>query len=168
MENLCTDIEELLSKRHDNGGDLWATQDKKICKGGPFSTLGSTLILSELTPINSLILKEIAELIFSTWREDGRLQIAPRGAIYPCHTAGVARILCRLGYVSDIRLKKTLNHMLDIQHIDGGWRCNTYKYGRGPETVYSNPGTTLEVLYIFKYTPYLNNDKRLDKAVDFY
>ena len=162
-----SDIKEIIAKRYDNGGDLWATPDKRIGKGGPFSTLGSALILTELGFITSPLMKDTAELILSLWREDGRFQIAPRCAIYPCHTAGTARILCRLGYATDIRLKKTFNHLLEIQHNDGGWRCNTCKFGRGAETFFSNPGTTLEVLDTFRFTPFLNNDTHLDNAVEF-
>lgn len=162
-----SDIKEIIAKRYDNGGDLWTTPDKRVGKGGPFSTLGSALMLAELGLTTSPLLKDVAELILSLWKEDGRFQIAPKGAIYPCHTAGTARILCRMGYATDNRLEKTFNHLLKIQHHDGGWRCNTYKFGRGPETAFSNPGTTLEALDAFRFTNFLNNDKRLDKAVEF-
>jgi hypothetical protein len=162
-----SDIEAIIAKRYDNGADLWATPDKRICKGSPFSTIGSALMLTELGLTATPIMKDTAELIISLWREDGRFQIAPKGTIYPCHTAGIARVLCRLEYTSDSRLKKTFDHLLKIQHNDGGWRCNTYKFGRGPETAFSNPGTTLEVLDAFKFTHFLNNDERLDKAVEF-
>jgi hypothetical protein len=165
-EQYRSDIDAIIAKRHDNGDDLWATPDKKIGKGGPFSTLGSALMLSELGLNETSILKDTTALILSLWREDGRFKISPTGAIYPCHTAGAARVLCHLGHASDARLKKTYDHLFGIQHHDGGWRCNTYKYGRGPETAFSNPGTTLEVLDVFRYTQYLNNDMRLDKAVE--
>ena len=166
-EQYNSDIEAILAKRYDNGGDLWATPDKRIGKGGPFSTLGSALMLTELGLTGTPIMKDTAELILSLWREDGRFQIAPKSAIYPCHTAGTARVLCRMGYAADSRLKRTFDHLLDIRHDDGGWRCNTFKYGRGPETMYSNPGTTLEALDAFRFTHFLNKDKSLDKAVEF-
>lgn len=162
-----SDIKLIIAKRYDNGSDLWATPDKRIGKGGPFSTIGSALMLTELGLENTSLLKDTAELILSLWREDGRFQIAPKSAIYPCHTAGIARVLCRLGYTNDQRLQRTFQHLLEIQHNDGGWRCNTYKYGRGPETDYSNPGTTLEALDAFKFTHFLNKDDRLDRAVEF-
>jgi hypothetical protein len=162
-----SDIEAIIARRYDNGADLWATPDKRIGKGGPFSTLGSALMLAELGLTATPIMKDTAELILSLWREDGRFQIAPKGAIYPCHTAGTARVLCHMEHTADNRLKKTFDHLLKIQHDDGGWRCNTYKYGRGPETDYSNPGTTLEALGAFRFTHFLNNDERLDKAVEF-
>ena len=161
-----SDIKSIIAKRYDNGADFWATPDKRICKGSPFSTLESVLMLTELESTSTSIMEEAADLILSLWREDGRFQIAPKSAIYPCHTAGVARVLCRLGYTYDDRLQKTFDHLLKIQHDDGGWRCNTYKFGRGSETEYSNPGTTLAALDAFRFTPLLNKDVRLDRAAD--
>ncbi len=161
-----TDIEAIIAKRYDNGADLWTTPDKRIFKGAPFSTLESMLMLSELEPNSTTIMEDTTELILSLWRDDGRFQIAPKGAIYPCHTANVARVLCRLGYANDSRLKKTFEQLMEIQHADGGWFCNTYKFGRGPETAFSNPGTTLAVLDAFRFTHLLNKDERLDKAVE--
>ena len=163
-----SDVKAILARRYDNGGDLWATQDKRLGVGSPFSTLECALMLSELGMDRSEpILKETTEFILSSWREDGRFRLSPKGAIYPCHTAGTARILCRLGYASDTRLKKTFAHLFEIQHSDGGWRCNTYKFGRGPETAFSNPGPSLEALDAFRFTNFLNLDTRLDKAVEF-
>jgi len=161
-----SDIEAIIAKRYDNGADLWTTADKRICKGFPFSTLESVLMLTELELASTPIMDNAAELILSLWRNDGRFQIAPKGAIYPCHTAGVARVLCRLGYTNDSRLKKTFDQLLETQHDDGGWRCNTYKFGRGPETAFSNPGTTLAALDAFRFTHFLNKDERLDRAVE--
>ncbi len=161
-----SDIEAIIAKRYDNGADLWTTPDKRTYKGTPFSTLESVLMLTELELTATPIMKDAAELILSLWREDGRFQIVPKSAIYPCQTAGAARVLCRLGYTSDNRLKKTFDQLLEIQHGDGGWHCNTYKFGRGPETAFSNPGTTLAVLDAFRFTHFLNKDERLDKAVE--
>ena len=161
-----SDIEAIISKKYDNGSDLWTTPDKRICKGSPFSTVESLLMLSELGATDLPIVKDAADLIFSLWRKDGRFQIAPKTAIYPCHTAGVARVLCRLNYTQDSRLKKTFEHLMQTQHDDGGWRCNTFKFGRGSETVFSNPGTTLLALDAFRFTDYLNKEARLDMAVE--
>ncbi len=162
------DAEAILAKRYDNGGDLWTTPDKRIGKGSPFCTGYCALMLLELgmDPAEP-ILKETSALILSLWRDDGRFKIFPKGAIYPCHTVGTARILCRLGYPSDSRLKKTFDHLLEIQYDDGGWRCKKFSYGRGPETEFSNPGTTLEALDAFRFTHFLNQDEHLDKAVEF-
>lgn len=161
-----SDVEAIIAKRFDNGADLWATPDRRIYKGAPFSTFGSVLMLAELESTSSAIMKDAGELMLSLWKEDGRFQIAPQSAIYPCQTANVARVLCRLGYSNDSRLITTFNHLLEIQHDDGGWRCNTYKFGRGEETAFSNPGTTLAALDAFRFSLFLNNEKRLDKAVE--
>ncbi|MFZ5940224.1 MAG: prenyltransferase [Bacteroidota bacterium] len=163
----ASDIQKVLDHRFDQGADLWTTPDKRLVKGGVFSTLGSAMILTELGQTGTALMKETAGLILGTWRDDGRFRLSPGGAIYPCHTAGAARVLCRLGYADDDRLKRTFQHLLDIQHDDGGWKCSTYKFGRGPETVFSNPGTTLEALDAFRYTPLLHSEPRLRPAVEF-
>jgi hypothetical protein len=113
------------------------------------------------------IISDIAGLLFKTWRPDGRFKISPSGAIYPCQTIGMARVLCHLGYSADDRLKKTFEHLMDIQEKDGGWICNKYSFGRGPETRYSNPGPTLEALDALRFSDYFQNNKLLDDAVEF-
>ena len=162
------DVRTLVAKRHDNGGDFWATADGRWGAGSPFSTFDCTLMLSELgLKRDDPIMKGAAEVLFNTWRDDGRFQPAPNAAIYPCHTANAARVLCRLGYARDRRLKKTLEYLLDTQHDDGGWRCNKAKLGRGEETDASNPGTTLAALDAFRFSPLLNTNKRLNRATKF-
>ena len=163
-----SDIEEILSHRHDNGADLWTTPDKRLIKGSPFSTLESVTYLLELgmKPTEPL-LEETAELIFSTWEKDGRFKLYPKGSIYPCQTINVANTLCKMGYSDDIRLQKTFQHLLNTQHTDGGWRCNKFGFGRGPETEYSNPFPTLIALDAFRFSSYFNKELALDKAVDF-
>jgi len=162
------DLEAILAKRYDNGWDFWTTPDKRLSKGGPFSTLGSALLLLELGmgPSDPLLV-EVAGLIFSAWREDGRFKLSPDGAIYPCHTINAANVLCRLGYAADGRLQKTFSHLFEIQQGDGGWRCNKFSFGRGPETEFSNPGPTLTALNAFRFTGFLNQEPALDRAVDF-
>jgi hypothetical protein len=152
-EQYQADVEAILARRYDGGADLWTTPDKRLIKGSPFSALDSALLLLELgmNPSDP-ILKGIAELFFSSWREDGRFKLYPQGAIYPCHTIIAADLLCRLGYASDPRLRKTFAHLLDIQHSDGGWRCKKFSFGRGPETEFSNPGPTLTALNAFRFT----------------
>lgn len=164
----ASDVEAILSHRYDNGGDLWTTPDKRLLKGAPFSTLESVLFLLELgmEPTDPL-LKEAAELFFSTWLEDGRFKMYPNGSIYPCQTIHAANALCHMGYASDARLQKTFQHLLDIQYTDGGWRCNKFSFGRGPETEYSNPFPTLNALSAFRFSDYLNKEPALDRAVDF-
>lgn len=162
------DVKAIIAKRYDNGGDYWASADRRLAVGNPFSTIGCVLMLNELgVDLSNPILKGATELILKTWREDGRFKLAPSGTLYPCYTATTARILCRLGYANDSRLKQTFNHLLEIQHNDSGWRCKKFSFGRGPETEFSNPGPTLEALDAFRFTPLLNQDERLDKAVEF-
>ncbi|HWQ42281.1 MAG TPA: prenyltransferase [Desulfosporosinus sp.] len=163
-----SDIEAIIAKRHDNGGDYWATPDRRLIKGSPFTTLDCAYILSELGMDRSEpVLKETADLILSSWREDGRFKLSPQGAIYPCHTINAARTLCHLGYASDSRLKRTFDHLWEIQHSDGGWRCNKFSFGRGPETEFANPGPTLAALDAFRFTHFLNINESLDQAVEF-
>lgn len=163
-----SDIEAIIAKRYDNGGDYWATPDWRLIKGSPFTTLDCAYILSELGMDRSEpVLKETADLILSSWREDGRFKLSPQGAIYPCHTINAARTLCHLGYASDSRLKRTFDHLLEIQHSDGGWRCNKFSFGRGPETEFANPGPTLAALDAFRFTLFLNINESLDQAVEF-
>ncbi len=52
-----------------------------------------------------------------------------------------------------------------MQYADGGWRCNKFSFGRGPETESSNPFPTLIALNAFRFSDYLN--RALDRAVDF-
>lgn len=163
-----SDVEAILSHRYDNGADYWTTHDKRLIKGSPFSTLDSILYLLELgmEPTEPL-LKECANIILSTWREDGSFKLYPQGSIYPCHTANAANVLCHMGYACDARLQKTFQHLLNTQYNDGGWRCNKFSFGRGPETEYSNPFPTLTVLNAFRFSDYLNKEPALDRAVDF-
>ncbi|QSX09613.1 prenyltransferase [Alkalibacter rhizosphaerae] len=157
-----------MEKRFDLGWDYWTTPDKRLTKGGVFSAIGSTLMLLELSvDRESDLMKELSELFFSCQREDGRFKLSPNGAIYPCHTIYATNALCHLGQGSDERLRKTYEHLFQIQYGDGGWRCNKFSYGRGPETEFSNPGTTLHALNAFRFTKYLNHSKELDKAVEF-
>lgn len=167
-EQYLSDVETILSHRYDQGADLWTTPDKRLLKGAPFSTLESVLFLLELgMEPHEPLLQEAAALIFDAWREDGRFKLYPQGGIYPCHTAHAASMLCHLGYAADERLQKTFRHLLASQYADGGWRCNKFSFGRGPETAYSNPFPTLTALNAFRFSDYLNREPALDQAVDF-
>jgi len=162
------DIDEILSHRYDNGADYWTTPDNRLLKGTPFSAYSSALMLLELGMEPSFpILKTVAELFFNTWRPDGRFKAYPTGGILPCHTAYIASLLCRMGYPSDARIQKTFQYFLDTPYTDGGWRCNKFSFGRGPETEYSNSLPTLNALDAFRFSGYLNNAPALDKAVEF-
>ncbi|MCL2363181.1 MAG: prenyltransferase [Defluviitaleaceae bacterium] len=163
-----SDVDIILSHRHDLGADFWTTADKRLVKGSPFSCMDSALMLLELgMDSTDPILVAVADLFFSVWRADGRFKIYPSGGILPCHTAYAVSLMCRLGYATDERIQTTLRHLLDTPWDDGGWRCIKFSYGRGPETEYSNPLPTLNILDAFRHTAYLNNEPKLDRAVEF-
>lgn len=160
------DVRAIGARRHDNGADFWATPDGRWGKGSPFSTFDCVLLLTELgVKRTDPVLEGAAEQILAAWRDDGRFRSAPKGAIYPCHTANAARALCRLGRARDRRLKRTFEHLFEVQHDDGGWRCSKARMGLCAETDASNPGVTLSALDAFRFTPNVNKDKRLGKAV---
>lgn len=161
------DVQAILSHRHDNGGDLWATPDKRLIKGAPFTTLESVDMLLELgmEPDDSL-LEDAAALIWSTWQPDGRFRVYPKGGIYPCQTVAAAEVLCKLGYTHDKRMQVTCRHLLDTVYTDGGWRCGKFSFGRGPETEYSNPLPTLTALNVLRMAGF-GQEPALDRAVGF-
>ncbi len=35
-QQYLADVDAILAHRHDNGADLWATEDKRLLKGSPF------------------------------------------------------------------------------------------------------------------------------------
>jgi len=161
------DVDAVLARRHDNGADYWASADGRLGVGDPFSTLTSLLILHELKVGRTHeAIRGALQLILGAWRDDGRYRLAPSGTLYACSTAAAARVLCRFGYARDRRLERTLGHLLETQHDDGGWRCKKFSYGRGPETEFSNPGVTLPVLDVFRFTEHLNKNPCLDRAVE--
>lgn len=162
------DVEAILAHRFDGGADHWTTPDRRLLKGSPFSAYNSALMLLELgMEPSDPVLKAVADLFFSAWKADGRFQLYPQGGILPCHTAHAAYLLCSMGHQADPRLQRTFQHFLDTQHTDGGWRCNKFSFGRGPETAFSNALPTLTVLHAFRYTERLNREPALDRAVDF-
>ena len=166
-QKYAADVEAVLARRHDNDADFWATADGRLSVGDPFSTLTSLLVLHELkVPRTHEAVRGALQLVRAAQRDDGRYRLAPSGALYPCATAAAARVLCRFGHARDESLQRTLAHLLETQHDDGGWRCNKFSYGRGPETEFSNPGVTLPVLDVFRFTDHLNKNPALDKAVD--
>ncbi len=159
------DVDAILARRHDGGADYWATPDGRLLVGSPFTTLESLLLLHELkVPRSHEAVRGALAQIWQTWREDGRFRVAP-GAVYPCHTANAARILCRFGYARDRRMKRTIEHLLETAHDDGGWRCLKFSYGRGPETAFSNPGVTIFALDALRFSEHLH-DPGLHRAVE--
>ena len=161
------DMDKLLSTRHDNGADFWATPDGKIGIEKPISTLTALLVMSELKVEKSHeALQGAAELVLRSVRDDGRVRISPKGSIYPCHMALAAAALCRNGYEDEKRVKTVLKYLLTNRYEDGGWRCNKFLYGRGPETNFSNPAVTLMALDAFRCVGIHQGTKELDKAVE--
>jgi hypothetical protein len=163
-----SDIEAILARRHDQGGDYWTTPDRRLIKGGVWSAAEAAMMLLELgMDPSDPILQEVARLFFDAWREDGRFKLSPDGNILPCQTIIGANVLCHLGHAEDSRLQKSFHHLLETQHSDGGWRCKKFFFGKGPETEFSNPGPTLTALNAFRYTKLLNREPALDRAVEF-
>ncbi len=167
-ERYAADIAAILARQGDNGGALWATADRRLLKGAPFSTLECVDYLLELglSPADPP-LPAAVQLILGAWRPDGRFRVYPQGAIYPCQTIWAALTLCRLGYAGDERLQATFRQLLADRWADGGWRCNKFSYGRGPETEASNPHPTLLALGLFRYASGSAQENALDDAVEF-
>ncbi|HSL93062.1 MAG TPA: prenyltransferase [Bacillota bacterium] len=166
-EMYMADLDKLLSTRFDNGADFWATPDGRIGIERPFSTLTALLVMSELRVQKSHeAVLGAAELVLHAIRDDGRVRIAPKGSIYPCHTALAAAALCRNGDAGDERVQTVLRHLLANRFEDGGWRCNKFLFGRGPETDFSNPGVTLFALDAFRYAEMHEGIVDLDRAVE--
>jgi hypothetical protein len=160
-------MDKLLSTRHDNGADFWATPDGKIGIEKPISTLTALLVMSDLKVEKSHeALQGAAELVLQAVRDDGRVRISPKGSIYPCHMALTVAALCRNGYAGEKRVKTVLEYLLINRFEDGGWRCNKFLFGRGPETNYSNPAVTLMALDAFRCAGIHQGTKELDKAVE--
>ena len=167
-ERYAADIAAILARQGDNGGALWATADRRLLKGAPFSTLECVDYLLELglSPADPP-LPAAAQLILGAWRPDGRFRVYPQGAIYPCQTIWAALTLCRLGYAGDERLQATFRQLLADRWADGGWRCNKFSYGRGPETDASNPHPSLLAMDLFRYASGSAQENALDDAVEF-
>ena len=164
----ASDVASIVARRHDLGGDLWTTPDKRLLKGSPFNTLECVDYLLDLgLAPDEPVLGDAVELILSTWLPDGRFRLYPTGTPLPCQTAFAARVLCRAGRSGDPRVQTTLRHLLASQWDDSGWRCNRFPYGKGPETEHSNPHPTLQALDAFRLGGLANTDTRLDKAVEF-
>ena len=165
-----TDFDQILATRYDNGADFWATADGRLGIEKPISTLTALMISSELdVPGDHEAIQGAAELVLEAIRDDGRVQIAPKGAIYPCHTAHAVTGLCRNGYASHPRVQAALDYLLADRYEDGGWRCNKFIYGHGPETDKSNPGVTLLALDAFRLAGFNTGAQKvtdLDRAVE--
>lgn len=163
-----SDIDIILSKKTQFDYDYWTTKDLRLLKGSPFNAIEAPLYLAELgVSVADPLIQESIDLLFSVQRDDGRFKVYPTGGMYPCQTAFALTALCQLGQAEDPRLEKSFQYFLDTQQPDGGWKCNKYSFGRGPETEYSTPLTTLFVLKAFTYYPNYRCIAELDQAVDF-
>jgi hypothetical protein len=161
------DFDQILATRHNNGADFWATPDGRIGIDKPISTLTALMIMSDLgVPETHEVLLGAAELVLNACGKDGRVRIAPKGAIYPCQTAIAAAALCRNGFADDPRVRSMLNHLRSNRFEDGGWRCNKFSFGHGPETNHSNPGVTLVALDAFRCADMNQGSPDLDRAVE--
>ncbi len=165
---LDSDVRSVLSHRHDNGADFWATPDGRIYVGNPFSTISSLCILHELgVGAEHEAAAGDLELVRAACRDDGRIRVAPRAPLYPCYTAEAARALCRFGLGDDHAVLRTVSHFLESAEPTGGWRCSYTRFGRGPETEYASPGATLYVLDTLRFFPELREGNEIvDRAVE--
>lgn len=78
------DVAAIVARRHDNGGDFWATADGRVYVGIPFSTIASLAMLHELgVPTDHEAVQGGLELILGVCRDDGCIRVAPRGAPVP-------------------------------------------------------------------------------------
>jgi hypothetical protein len=163
-----SDVDTIVSHRHDLGDDCWTTPDRRWAKGAPFSAVECVGYLLELgvDPAEPLLAQTI-ELILATWRPDGHFHRYPGGSGQPCQTTMALKTLCRAGLTEHDRVQSALDHLLESQWLDSGWRCTSFPYGHGPETEHSNPHPTLMALDAFRHTVHLNREPKLDRAVEF-
>lgn len=167
QETRINKFEKLLSVRCSNGSDFWAAPDGRLGIEKPISTLTALLVMSELrVPKDHEALRGAAELVIRAVKRDGRVKIAPKGSIYPCHTALAAAALCRNGYCDKEESKLILSNLASDRHTDGGWRCKKFLYGKGPETEFSNPGVTLLALDAFRSASKEQELNEFDDAVE--
>ena len=163
------DLVLVLARRHDNGGDFWASEDGRIYVGNPYSTIGALGILHELgVPADNEAVAGALALLRESIREDGRIRVARRAPLYPCYTAEAARILCRFGEKRDGPLGRVVDYLLEAVHPTGGWRCSFSRFGKGPETECASPGATLYALDALRFLPeHLTGTPAVDDAVGF-
>ncbi|HSJ45123.1 MAG TPA: hypothetical protein VK923_10630 [Euzebyales bacterium] len=162
------DVAAIVARRHDNGGDFWATAEGRVYVGNPFSTIASLAMLHELgVPADHEAVQGGLELILDACRDDGRIRVAPKAPLYPCYTAEAARVLCRFGLADHPSVQRTMRYLLDSVHGTGGWRYNFTRFGRGPDTRYANPGATLYALDALRFgTEHRAGVVAIDHAVE--
>ena len=168
MSARAADVDRILARRNNNGGDFWASHDGRIYVGNPYSTISSLGMLHELdVGSDHEAVQGGLALILDACREDGRIRVAPKAPMYPCYTAEAARVMCRFGLTQHEALLRTVAYLVDNVHETGGWRCNFTRLGRGPETEVANPGATLNALDVLRFYPeYLSGVEAVDRAVE--
>ena len=166
MTGHASDIDAILSRRHDNGADYWATGDGRVYVGNPFSTIASLGMLHELgVGADHEAVAGGLELLVAAVRDDGRIRLAPKAPLYPCYTSEAARMLCRFGRTDAV--ERTVSYLLDNGHETGGWRCSFSRFGKGPETAFASPGATLYALDTLRFFTHLcDGNDVVDAAVD--
>ncbi len=167
--NRQADIQAILSRRHNNGADFWATADGRIYVGNPYSTIACLGMLHELgVDEDHEAVQGGLKLILDAVRDDGRIRVAPKTPMYPCYTAEAARMLCRFGLADNALVQSVVTYLTDSVHESGGWRCSFSRFGRGPETVCANPGATLYALDVLGWVrEFREGSLATDGAVDF-
>lgn len=166
--DLAEDVAAILTHRHDNGADFWASPEAKVYVGHPFSTIGALGMLHELgLDATHEAVAGGLDLLLEASRPDGRIRLGPKTPMYPCYTAEAARTLCRFGLAEHEVLARCFAYFLDAAHETGGWRCSFSRFGKGPETAFANPGATLFVLDALRFRPELRAGVAVvDAAVD--
>ena len=168
MNKYQADIDFIISKKQQFDYDYWTTSDLRLLKGSPYNAVTAPTYLVELgMGVSDPIIQDSVNLLFSVLRDDGRFKVYPTGAMYPCQTAIVLTALCRMGYANDKRLQKCYDYFKDTQEADGGWKCKKYSFGKGEETNYSTPLTTLYVLHAFLYKQGDEKYEELGRAIEF-
>ena len=168
MGAIQADVQVVLSHRHDNGADFWATPDGRIYVGTPLSTISSLGILHELgTGVDHEAVEGGLGLLLDACRDDGRIRVAPKAPLYPCYTAEAARTLCRFGLTGHEAVQRTISYIFEAAHDSGGWRCNFSRFGHGPETECASPGATLYALDVLRFFPeHVRGSHIVDRAAE--
>ena len=164
------EIKSILKQKDQSGGLFWSREDGDIHAPHGASTIDTIEVLGELgANIKEFpILSEAVEFLFKYQTSDGSFKYSNTSSKLPCMTARILAALGRVGGFQDSRTEKSCQQLLETQSPDGGWRCNTVKLGKSPETDASNPGTTLYILDAFRYRENSKEDiEKLDKGIDF-
>lgn len=163
------DIQLILAAQNENGGPFWSREDRDIHAPSGFSTIDTLSVLGELGASLHQYpqLRDATDFVMTYQSPEGSFKYAPVSARLPCMTARILAALGRIGMTNDARLEKSYRWLSDTQWNDGGWRCNTVKLGKSPQTDASNPGTTLYVLDAFRFRDNTQELDSLNRGVAF-